>query len=252
VLVADVWGPRGPGELNKLVAADLKTGQTRLLDARGHYHRLAASADGKHLAAIVNDQTGGPDKLIFQPAGGKAVTLMPKTGVGFVDPKLAVSDDGKWVCGWVLGEKGGLVMQVWDTATGEAGGVTGEFPRNLSAMSFLAGTKTVAISVNGSGTSPHTVVLADAATGQRTTEAKVPNRNSGFYTLTAVSPGGRHVVFADSDAGMYLQALPSGEVQARLAGHTAAISLVRFTPSGRRVISVANDGTLRVWDVPAN
>ena len=36
---------------------------------------------------------------------------------------------------------------------------------------------------------------------------------------------------------------------AALAGHTAAVTAVGFTPDGRRAITGSRDGTARVWDL---
>jgi WD40 repeat protein len=65
------------------------------------------------------------------------------------------------------------------------------------------------------------------------------------YSL-AVSPDGRHVAMPSSDGLLRLVDLDSGRRQ-QLAGHTAEVNAVAFSPKGDRLVSASDDRSLRVW-----
>jgi WD40 repeat protein len=56
---------------------------------------------------------------------------------------------------------------------------------------------------------------------------------------------------AGEDHALYLWDVTTGKEVRRFPGHTAQVHGVAFTPDGRRAVSGASDGTLRVWDVQA-
>jgi WD40 repeat protein len=60
-----------------------------------------------------------------------------------------------------------------------------------------------------------------------------------------LDPAGR-IVGASGDGGAGLWSLESGELLTHLAGHSAAVWAVRFSPDGGRVATGSIDGTIRV------
>jgi len=64
-----------------------------------------------------------------------------------------------------------------------------------------------------------------------------------------VSPGGHSVATASFDYSVILRDWPSGAERAVLHGHDAAANAVAFTPDGRRMVSVGDDGLVLVWPV---
>jgi WD40 repeat protein len=64
---------------------------------------------------------------------------------------------------------------------------------------------------------------------------------SGAFDAT-----GKTLALGSADSNLYLVDLESGAI-ARLQGHTAMVLAVQYTPDGRFIASVADDGTLRLW-----
>jgi WD40 repeat protein len=63
-----------------------------------------------------------------------------------------------------------------------------------------------------------------------------------------VAAGGGKAVQAYWQAPIaHILDLPSGRVAATLEGHTAAITTIRFSPDGGKVLSASDDGTARIW-----
>jgi WD40 repeat protein len=264
LFVADVLSADGRTETPRsLVHADLKTGKTRVLDARNIYEALAVSPDGKHLAAVVFEPNK-PGRVISQSNGGKVVTLLDGVKWGaHSSPLLAVSDDGKWVCGWVQG-KGEPTRDepwqtlVWDTSTGEAGAVAGNptpswaggldrsYPPTYP-IAFLPDSKAMTL-VTG-----RDVAVYDAATGRQVRKHENVSRDMpAIRPLVVLSPAGDSFVVAGGTGGeLFLKSAETGELKARLAGHTDVVHAARFSPDGRRLITVSLDNTVRSWDVPA-
>ncbi len=67
------------------------------------------------------------------------------------------------------------------------------------------------------------------------------------YSL-AVSPDGRRVALPSSDGVLRLLDLVGGRPQL-LRGHTAEVNVAAFSPSGDRLVSGADDRSLRLWRV---
>jgi WD40 repeat protein len=242
VFIADVWGPRAPGEKNRLVSADLKTGKTRLLDGRNTYHFLAPSSDGRHLVAILQEPGAEFAKLVFQTDGGKLVILLDKTRLDFFTPVLGVSNDGKWVCAMVK-DSNKICTQIWDTATGEAGGVAGN-PSPL-AIYLPSDNKSVVAIAGGD------MVSYNAATGQESGRLKEITKNAGSAAGLDLAPSGQLFAQYTANAELFLKSAVTGDTVARFSGHTDSIYLARFSPSGKKLISFSFDGTMRVWEVPS-
>lgn len=64
----------------------------------------------------------------------------------------------------------------------------------------------------------------------------------------ALSPDGRQLVVAGPDLRLLVVDAESGEQQAALAGHSAAVRALRWLAPGR-LLSAAEDGTARLWNV---
>lgn len=99
-----------------------------------------------------------------------------------------------------------------------------------------------------------TATLLAVAAGGRA--ADLPDQLTGHggpVKGITVAPSGDRIATASFDYSVILRAWPSGAEQAILYGHDAAANAVAFTPDGRRVVTVGDDGLVLVWptDGPA-
>ena len=105
----------------------------------------------------------------------------------------------------------------------------------------------------GSASADETVKLWRAADGVRLDTFSQPQGEVSSLTFT---PDGRHVIAAGRDRRIHLWRLASldaaavnPEVQARFA-HEAPIVALALSADGRRLVTAAEDGSLKSWTVP--
>ncbi|PIA15769.1 putative angio-associated migratory cell protein [Coemansia reversa NRRL 1564] len=61
-------------------------------------------------------------------------------------------------------------------------------------------------------------------------------------------PRGNVLLSGANDASMWMWSLPGGDFMNVFNGHSAPVTCGQFTPSGRNIVSGAEDGTLIIWD----
>lgn len=77
-----------------------------------------------------------------------------------------------------------------------------------------------------------------------------PRRNQVFQNVqVCVSPLGDYALSGFKSSKLILWDAVSGKELGWLEGHTGSIFSISFSPDGRRALSVADDRTLRVWDL---
>lgn len=80
--------------------------------------------------------------------------------------------------------------------------------------------------------------------------ADVRNRElAGAGSVLATSPDGTLAATGDASGAIKLWNLADGKELRTLAGHTAAVTSIKFLPGGARLVSGSADKTLRVWNV---
>jgi WD40 repeat protein len=95
-----------------------------------------------------------------------------------------------------------------------------------------------------SGSADTTVILWDAASGQRLLTFE---GHTAEVASVAFSPDGQRVLSGSADRTMILWDAASGQRLLTFEGHTAEVASVAFSPDGQRVLSGSADTTVILW-----
>lgn len=223
----------------------------------GNLWGLAVSPDGSVIASSSSDKRDGAIRLSSSappasPLGSLAPTARPQRALHVApgagvhalifdgERLLAGSNDGVFHI-WEWRSLRSLVelalprlAWVWSAAVARPDG--GE-PVELIGMGRL-------VRDARWGGSP---VLLARGRALRSVFTAAPSGNTGIDDL-AVSPDGRLAVAAASSGELALVDVRSGESRA-VRAHVGEARRVRFTADGSRVISIGDDGALRIWEL---
>jgi WD40 repeat protein len=141
-------------------------------------------------------------------------------------------------------------VRVWDLGTArELACYRGHTSNNVCQATFSPDGKLAA-----SGGTDGTVRIWEAETAREL--QSVPLGQLSVHRL-AFSPDGRKLVASTGihrtdrpvECVVWLIDARSGEIKRRFEGHSDYVHNACFTPNGKRVVSVARDRTVRVWDL---
>lgn len=224
-----------------LRAWDAGTAKDFPLSNAGPVHCVAASADGRYVAA------GGTDhytRLLDRTTGTIKLLEATKPPIG----ALSFSADGTKLA--QASPADGLVW-IWTTATGEpeiilieaADGCT------LESVAYLPDGRHVAvggIDVMSTGDRSGAVCVWNVAEKKKTHVF-----DYGVYAVAA-DPTGRYVAGTGINDAVYLWDLQQSDSEPpvfELSGHQGVVPAVAFSPDGNYLLSGGTDQTVRVWDV---
>jgi WD40 repeat protein/class 3 adenylate cyclase len=255
---------------------DLETGREQAVIA-GHGTALfgvAFSSDGSRLLTTSGDGTARIWDISASAGGEWAVLPMPDRVF-----RVAYSPDGTLMA---AGTTSGDVA-VWDVKTGEPlfqervdglmsglifsadsdtlfegrtvfGGRAGSFIARDPRSGAVRSETEVPLEFGEMAISPDERIVAFLSTGMATiwdlesrTQIAEVGEFEGELTGVDFSPDGSLLAISAQAGHASVFAMPSGELQYELVGHTGPVRRVRFSPDGTLLVTGSNDGTARVW-----
>ncbi|HYX40866.1 MAG TPA: WD40 repeat domain-containing protein [Pyrinomonadaceae bacterium] len=226
---------------NVLSLRDTETGQARwTLKPGGAIRNVAFSSDGKLLA------TAGPNKLVKLWDVAHRDKL-PKTLEHPNTVNAAVFAPHSHLL--ATGCSDGTV-QLWNIDDGQSKMLAGH-RYAVEALAFSPDAKLLA-----TASDDQTVKLWDVATGQEHPTPLMGHLKG--VKAVAFSPDGQILATGGADNLLKLWDVATGTPYKDaltglpfdpLAGHTAPINYLAFSPDGKRIASASDDGSVRLWDV---
>ncbi|HEY0192204.1 MAG TPA: hypothetical protein VGC42_13880 [Kofleriaceae bacterium] len=209
---------------------DAATGAlVRRIAYRGRVEQILASPDGRTL--IVHDKSATAVMLVELETGRARPLAVHPANV----TKLALSADGTWLAS---GSADGLVRL---TPTG--GGASRALPGHPTAVSGLAFSRDDRWLLSiASERTPPLVWQVDG-------DAHRPLAGPTNLASADLSPDGALAVFSHLDGAVTLWSTATGAQVRELGRHLGAASWARFSPDGRWIASVGDDGNVRVTEV---
>jgi WD40 repeat protein/Tfp pilus assembly protein PilF/predicted Ser/Thr protein kinase len=223
------------------------TFDSRELRTKGQVNCVAASRDGKRMAAAGAAATGAPaDVVMF--AGEKVARRTHGESVW----ALAFSPEGKRLLyagggtltknGWVKGTDYHLYL--WDPVAAPVDQLRqfkGEHEDRVSAVAFFDdGDRALSASYD------RRLILWNVKKGEKVREF---TGHTGEVYCAALSPDNKLALSGSEDATVRLWNVATGEELRRFEGHSGAVTGVAFSPDGKRALSGSLDKTARIWDV---
>ncbi len=221
----------------------------RLRDFSGGTASL--SRDGKTLAIA----TAGGEAQLWDVATGKQRLAAGQSHVDRIET-VDFTPDGRMVA---TGSCDGDV-RLWDAATGAhlRRLVYSVSSRNLRAVKFSPDGRSVAVTGHAHDETPGGAVKHwNVKTGELLHDLRFPGRG---YTLS-FSPDGKALAMGpmydsvspddESGSGAHIRLfdLVAGKEIAKLTGHTETVRALAYSADGRRLFSVGEDLSLRVWNL---
>jgi WD40 repeat protein len=249
-------GANHPDELrDAVVLIDSTTGAevARLNGPTGWYRSAAFAPDGKTLiAAVVDDQGEHDSVVVWEISTGELVLTLEVIEV--VWARYAPDGNSIQVAGWGPGNwvagQAGFFPQIVTFSTGGEPLDTVWLPE-ISDRSRTDPTATLLAS-DSSERNALQVEVRDLKTGEVVMERRISESQGSIMLLPpglAWSPDGRLLAVSDNHGVISVIDVESGEEVTRLAGNDSLVSLMAFTPDGRKLVSAYVGGDTLVWDV---
>jgi WD40 repeat protein len=202
------------------------------------YDRLLLSPDAKTLAASLTNRATGKDPAIalVNPANGQVLAvLLDKASAS----RFAFSPDGKLLA--ACADTGAFRVKLWDLAGKAEVPTVAEHAR--TGLAFADNGKWL-VAIDGD-------VLHAYETSPAQTEKKVELRrgHTGGVNAITCSPTAPLLASVGANGEALLRDLTTGEVRARLPGHTGNVTAVGFTPDGKRLVTAGEDNLLKLWEI---
>lgn len=218
---------------------------TNLADREGR-GETALSPDGNLLAYF--DQDGN---LVIWDIPNEKILTTPSS-YSYYSSKPVFSPDGRFVAALQTGgSRYDDSIRVWNARTGEIVNALGGPDSDITDFSFSPDGRFIAGAAGGSA---WVWMMNPGARPERIDFYEVEiNDNLNIYTHTvtsvALSPDNALAAIGTSENGLYLYQRQGQRKVRDLVGLNSPARQMRFSPDGKKLLSVSEDGLLTVWDV---
>jgi WD40 repeat protein len=233
----------GSGNLGSLEVRDARSGQvTHSLIHGSAIRSISWHPNGDILAFHSFDNS----IHVRDIPSNREITVLDKAespdgAVGSPPAVMGFSRDGKHFASQAMGRKyAEYAVRVWDAKTWQQVHTFDGLDCPVNAIAWSPDNRQLA-----AATTVGEVVTWNIETKQ---VVRVLGKSGHSTEALAWSHDGKRV--AAGNAGFFIQLWnpADGQELAMFRGHTAAVKAVRWSPDSTRLASVANDGTLRIWD----
>ena len=208
---------------------------------------IAFSRDGKKIATGCEDGTF----RIWDTESGKELQKIEGnfTNVNFFP--VAFAPDGKTIIA-TSSNREDRNIRIWDTESGRELRTLGEYASQAVGFSFSPdGKKVAVIQARTVPENNNAVRILEFESGKEL--QKLEGHNGGVSAVAFSSDGKKIVTVGYKSA--YIWDAESGKELQKLVGHDDSIPLVdlllpfvTFSPDGKRIVSLRDNGTLQTWD----
>jgi WD40 repeat protein len=222
-----------------------------LLTLKGEFDRVIFSPDGRRLAGASSKETA----QIWDAATGKVLLTLnasnrkrsvPSVPGGGRFCAVAFSPDGRRLLGSFPLSSVAWRATVWNSTSGKKL-LTFWDREEPNAMGFSPGGRRLAVGPEGGK-----LTVWEVARGKEL--LSLPHATDNFFgtppevTVCAVafSPDSRRLATAHGST-LVVWDTAAGKELVTFEGHTGKVSGLAFSPGGRRLASICDDGTVKVW-----
>jgi WD40 repeat protein len=187
-----------------------------------------------------------PDDTWFATAGDDGSVRIWDTAAGRVRAKLtghtarvnsvAINSDGSWLAS--AGDDG--TVRIWDPVTDD---------QRAEPAGRTGAVRSIAIAPDGSWFATTgddgPVRLWDAASG------RIRERFADHVRTVAIAPGGGRLATNGDRQRVQIWDAATGQKITALAPHVSEVSAAAFTSDGRQLVTIGDNGLVRLWDTTA-
>ncbi|HEU4714902.1 MAG TPA: WD40 repeat domain-containing protein [Pyrinomonadaceae bacterium] len=218
---------------SEVYVIDAQSKEATLLGHTGKQPSLAFSPGGKSLAAastnspceirVWNLQTGSSRVLKGEWKGPTSIAFSP-------DGSTIVAADSDLT---------NAAIRLWDIESGTAR-VLGSSTRQITAVGFLSDGKRIA-----TGSWDETVRLWNIQTG----ESRILGENCSCIVRLTISTKGDRIAASSLDGKIRVWDVDTG--RSRVVGVCSGVNAIAFISDDKEIVTGSDDGTVRVWELPA-
>jgi WD40 repeat protein len=236
--------------VNSVKKWDVPAGKLRdAVDIAGGGLALAFDSTGKLLATrdIGSPREGSPDTAIRLWSVQSGKQLSELKGHQYPASLIVFCNDGK-----VTATASGKTIKLWEVSTGKELVAWNNLAGGVGGLAFSPDGKNLASASGwnildpGAATSP--LKLWDVA--KRSELASLKTLETPYYCVQ-FSPDGRTLATGwrwTNDVQLWDVAARKQKTQ--LKGHSTSVKYLAFSPDGRTLVTAAQDGSIRLWNVP--